>query len=152
MSIKQKDMFEPLFVKYLKGWILHYNDIMMKMMAPQITSPTIVYSTVYSGPNQRKHQSSASLTFVRGIHQWPVNFPTQRSSNAENVSIWWHHHGLPIRSQDWKFLSMNMVHSLCCCNWHWVITRHEFFYGIMVLIGLLTIISKVYFMVLLSVI
>ena len=32
-----------------------------------------VYSTVYSGADQRKHQSSASLAFVRGIHRWPVN-------------------------------------------------------------------------------
>ena len=41
----------------------------------QITSLTIVYSTVYSGADQRKHQSSASLAFVRGIHRWPVNSP-----------------------------------------------------------------------------
>ena len=46
----------------------------MGAMASQITSLTIVYSTVYSGPNQRKHQSSASLAFVRGIHRWPVNY------------------------------------------------------------------------------
>ena len=31
--------------------------------------------TVYSGADQRKHQSSASLAFVRGIHRWPVNSP-----------------------------------------------------------------------------
>ena len=48
----------------------HYNGI---MMASQITSLTIVYSSVYSGPDQRKHQSPASLAFVRGIHWWPVN-------------------------------------------------------------------------------
>ena len=44
-------------------------------MASQITSLTIVYSTVYSGVDQRKHQSSALLAFVRGIHRWPVNSP-----------------------------------------------------------------------------
>ena len=38
-----------------------------------ITSLTIVYSTVYSCADQRKHQNSASLAFVRGIHRWPVN-------------------------------------------------------------------------------
>ena len=53
----------------------HYNDVIMGTMAPQITSLTIVYSTVYSGADQRKHQSSASLAFVRGIHRWPVNSP-----------------------------------------------------------------------------
>ena len=51
----------------------------MSAMASQITSLTIVYSTVYScrhaGTDERKHQSSASLAFVRGIHRWPVNFP-----------------------------------------------------------------------------
>ena len=54
---------------------LYYNDDVMGAMASQITSLTIVYSVVYSGENQRKHQSSASLSFVRGIHQWPVNSP-----------------------------------------------------------------------------
>ena len=47
----------------------------MSAMSSQITSFTIVYSTVYSGADQRKHQSSASLAFVRGIHRWPVNSP-----------------------------------------------------------------------------
>ena len=42
-------------------------------MASQITSLTIVCTTVYSGADQRKHQSSVSLAFVRGIHREPVN-------------------------------------------------------------------------------
>ena len=41
----------------------------------QITSLTIVYSSVYSGADQSKHQSSASLAFVRGIYRWPANSP-----------------------------------------------------------------------------
>ena len=53
----------------------NYIDVIMSPMASQITSLTIVYSTVYSGADQRKHQSSASLAFVRGIHRWPVNSP-----------------------------------------------------------------------------
>ena len=51
------------------------NDVIMSSMASQITSLTVVYSTVYSGGDQRKHQSSASLAFVRGIHRWPMNSP-----------------------------------------------------------------------------
>ena len=47
----------------------------MSTMAPQITSLTIVYSTVYSGADYRKYQSPASLAFVRGFHRWPVNSP-----------------------------------------------------------------------------
>ena len=54
---------------------IHYNDDIMDTMAFQITSLTIVYSIVYSGADQRKHQRSASLAFVRGIHRWLVNFP-----------------------------------------------------------------------------
>ena len=54
---------------------LHYNDVTMSKVASQITSFTIVYSTVYSGPDQTKHQSSASLAFVQGIHRGPVNSP-----------------------------------------------------------------------------
>ena len=58
----------------------HHDDVIMGAMASQITSPTIVYSTVYSGADQRKHQSSASLAFAWGIlwgpvnssHKWPV--------------------------------------------------------------------------------
>ena len=47
----------------------------MSTIASQITSLTIVYSTVYSGADQSKHQSSASLAFVWGIHRGPVNSP-----------------------------------------------------------------------------
>ena len=47
----------------------------MSAMASEITNLTIVCSTVYSGADQRKQQSSASLAFVREIHRWPVNSP-----------------------------------------------------------------------------
>ena len=49
----------------------HYNDVIMDTIASQITSLTIVYSIVYSDADQRKHQSSASLVFVRGINRDP---------------------------------------------------------------------------------
>ena len=53
----------------------HYNDVIMGAMASQITSLTIVYSVVYSGTDQRKHQSSTSLAFVR-------------ESPAQNTGAW----------------------------------------------------------------
>ena len=53
----------------------HYSDFVMGTMVFQMTSLTIVYSTIYSGEDQRKRQSSASLAFVRGIHRWLVNSP-----------------------------------------------------------------------------
>ena len=55
--------------------IFHYGDVIMSTIASQITSVSIVDSTVRSGPDQRKHQSSASLAFVWGIHRGPVNSP-----------------------------------------------------------------------------
>ena len=54
---------------------VHYDDVKMSLMASHITSLTIVYSTVYSGVDQRKHQSSASLAICAGIHRGPVNSP-----------------------------------------------------------------------------
>ena len=63
------------------GWncdgsvVNHYNDVIMGPTASQITSLTIVYSTVYLGADQRKHQSPALLAFVRGIHRGPENSP-----------------------------------------------------------------------------
>ena len=51
-----------------------------KWIASRIPSLTI---------DQRKHQSSASLVLMRGIHRW---FPAQIASDAENISIWWRHH------------------------------------------------------------
>ena len=64
--------------KNMSKWIreihqTHYSDVIMSAKALQITSLMIVYWTVYSGADQRKHQSSASLAFVRGINRWPVN-------------------------------------------------------------------------------
>ena len=47
----------------------------MSTIASQVSSLRIVYSTVYSDADQRKHQSSASLAFVWGIHRGPVNSP-----------------------------------------------------------------------------
>ena len=51
---------------------VRYNYVRMSAMASQITSLTIVYSGVYSGADQRKHQGSVSLAFVWGIHRWPL--------------------------------------------------------------------------------
>ena len=66
-------------LRLIKAETKHYNDVIMSVMASQITGVSTVSSNVGSGANQRKHQSSASLAFVREIHRWPVNFPHKRS-------------------------------------------------------------------------
>ena len=72
----------------------HYGDVIMGAIASLITSLTIVYSTVYSDADQRKHQSSASLAFVWGIHRGPVNSPhkwpvTRKMFPYDDVIMQW---------------------------------------------------------------
>ena len=54
-----------------------YSDVIMSTMASQITGVSIIYWTVCSGEDKRKHQSSAFLAFV------PGEFPTQRASDTK---------------------------------------------------------------------
>ena len=75
---------------------VHYSDAIVGAMASQITSLIIAYSTVYSGADQRKHQSSAPLAFVWGIHRWPVNSPhkwpvTRKMFPFDDVIMCWSH-------------------------------------------------------------
>ena len=83
---------------------LHYSDALMSAMASQITGVLIVCSTVCSGAGQRKHQSSASMAFVKGVHRcrWPMDSP----------------HKGPVTQ---KMLSFDDVIMLCQCSftWHW---------------------------------
>ena len=74
-----------------QGVSTHYSDVILGAMATQITSLAIVYSTVYSGADQKKHQGSASLALCAGNSPVTGEFPAQKASNAENVSIWWRH-------------------------------------------------------------
>ena len=60
---------------YGMDYVNHYNDVTMSAMASQITGSSIVCSTVGSVGDQRKHQSSASLVFARGIHRWQAIYP-----------------------------------------------------------------------------
>ena len=68
-DIAMKIEIEMGLMKFRLPFGDHYGGVLMGVMASQITSLTIVYSTVYSGAIQAKHQSSASLAFVWGIHR-----------------------------------------------------------------------------------
>ena len=86
----------------------------MGAMASQITSLTIVYSTVYSGADQREHQSSASLAFVRGIHRSPVNSPhkwpvTRKMLPFDDVIMW-------KQTGRWVFPLLFSCVATFCCN------------------------------------
>ena len=79
----------------------NHSDVIMGAMASQTTSLTIVYSTVYSGADQEEN--------IKAPRHWPLcgevtvtgEFPTQRASNAENVSVWWRHHEFQKYSPGW---------------------------------------------------
>ena len=59
-----------------------------------VTSLTIVYSTIYSDAEQRKHKKLRVTGLCAGNSPETGEFPAQTASNAENVSIWWRHHDL----------------------------------------------------------
>ena len=115
--------------------VTHYCDVIMGSVPSQFTSLTIVYSTVYSDADQRKHQSSASLAFVRGFHRGPVNslhkWPvTRKMFPFDDVImycyyyyVWWvspWHHATKLRADSrfapsqWKsaLLSKKVSHGL----------------------------------------
>ena len=79
-------LFTNSFVTMAWGPFHHCGDVIMGPIASQITSPTIVYSTIYSGADQKN---------IKAPRRWPVcgeftgtgEFPAQMASNAENVSI-----------------------------------------------------------------
>ena len=73
-------------------YVEHCIDVIVSAMASQIISVSIIYSTVCSGVDQRKHQSSASLAFCARNSPVTGEFPAQRASNTENFSIWWRRH------------------------------------------------------------
>ena len=89
--------------------------VIMSAMASQITGASIVYSTAYSGANQRKHQSSASLAFVQGIHRRPVNSPHKgpvmwKVFPFDDVIMW---HSFVLSAEIWKMLHHTSWYVLC---------------------------------------
>ena len=96
----------PLSHQYQKFFFhQQYSDIIMSVMGSQITSLTIVYSTVYSSTDQRKHQSSTSLAFVKGIHRWPMN------SRHKGPVMWKMFHLMPSL---WNAIEGCTLSVLCC--------------------------------------
>ena len=103
----------------------------MSAMASQITRLTIVYSTVYSDADARKHQNSAWLAFVRGIYRWPVNssnkWPvTRKVFPFDDVIMNWSH--LPIELLFWHYIwygyinihsHINFSYSKMTILWYW---------------------------------
>ena len=89
-------LFWAYLMKYRLFWCVisccyHYNDAIMSAMASQITSLTIVYSTIYSGADKKTPKLRVT-DLCEGNSPVTGKFHAQRTSNAENISIWWRHH------------------------------------------------------------
>ena len=112
---KQKTQYEHIssweIMCFNWYWTFHYCDFIMCAMASRITSLIIVYSTVYSGADRRKHLRYASLAIVRWTHRWPVNSPhkgpvTREMIPFNDVTISWKPHGFMTRWHDIDTLSI----------------------------------------------
>ena len=102
----------------------HYSDVIMSAMTSQITGVSIVFSNVCSCTDHRKHQSSVT-GLCEGNSPVTGDFPSQRATNAENVSIWRRHHDY-IWSPGVFAILKYFTHSLwpACgdviwCHWSW---------------------------------
>ena len=111
----EKDSSFTPFITCMPYCPSRYDDVIMSAMASQITSLTIVYSTVYSCADQRKHQSYASLAFVWGIHRWPVNSPHKGPVRRKMFPF----HGVIMVNPEWSLAYIygpELGHH-CACIW-----------------------------------
>ena len=69
----------------MKCLTMHYSEVIMGTMSSQITSLTIVYSTVYSGADKKPKLFVTGLCAGKSLET--SEFHAQIASNAENVSI-----------------------------------------------------------------
>ena len=89
-----------LMLYHLSPVSIHYTDVIMSPMASQIAGVSNIYSNVYSGADQRKHQPRVT-GFCGGNSPITGGFPAQRASNAENISIWWRHLNFKMDFLNW---------------------------------------------------
>ena len=112
-------------LRFLTPWrscdvrVIHYNDVIMSAMEYHITSLTFVYSTVYSRRRSKKIPKPRVTGLCVGNSPVTGEFPTQRASSAEKVSIWWRHHVGVL----WPGLSI-WVSPLHSTPPHWPGTHH----------------------------
>ena len=107
------------------NYLTHHNDVIMSAMVFQIIGVSIAYSTVCPGADQRKHQNPVTGV-CEGNSPLTGKFPAQRASNAKNVSIWWHHHGITALPWKWHAQVYRMLYGLSMDTKTSVVTYHWF--------------------------
>ena len=70
----------------------HHNDIIMSASVSRITGLTVVESIVYSRRSSKRTSKLCLTGLCKGNSPVTSEFPTQRASYAEYISIWWRHH------------------------------------------------------------
>ena len=91
-NVLMKVMYRWALLHLKPAYFIHNCDVIMGTMASQITSLTIVYSTVYSDADQKKTSMIRVTGLCAGNSPGTGEFPAQKASNAEDVFIWWRHH------------------------------------------------------------
>ena len=94
----------------------HYGDVIMGAMASQITGVSM-FAQPFFGCRSKKTSKPCDTGLCEGNSPVTGEFPSQKASNAENVSIWWRHHGKPVRAG--YFEKRNL-----CINQNVILTHH----------------------------
>ena len=117
----------PLWVGYGVSFVSslgkHCNDFIMSMVASQITNLKTIYSTVYSRRRSKKTSRLCVTGLCAGNSPVTGEFPAQRASKAENVSIWWRHHEWPLDIESALQFIVIWVY-YCICNLKTVKEQH----------------------------
>ena len=115
--------------------ISHYGDVILGVIASQITSLTIVYSTINSDTDQRKHHSRVTGLSV-GNSPGTGEFPAKMASNAESISIWWRHHAERL-TDSYANVALS---SLCRILWYYEVMTETSLYLSQILLQMIVII------------
>ena len=97
---------------------VHYSDVIMSVMASQITSLTIVYSTVYSRCRSKKTSKLRVTGLFAGNSPVTGEFPAQRASNAENLMT------SSCRSRCWLPTHCHLNNRTSSIRWKWYHILH----------------------------
>ena len=86
-SQTQIHYYQTFRVLYALFFKFHYSNVIMSTLASQITSFTVVYSTVFHSQIKKN---------IKAPRHWPCAgnslVSAQRASNEDSASFWWRHH------------------------------------------------------------
>ena len=81
-----------IFITFIAASVDHNNDVLMSAMSSQITGDSIIIHAFAQPQFEENIKASRHWALCAGNSLVTSEFPAQRASNAENISIWWRHH------------------------------------------------------------